>query len=334
MMRLTFARPSATLVKTFDQDEITLVPEEGLDSNLSLNDSLPSAWNLPWDPFARLTLSVEADGTLLATNVSGDPAIKFKGNVLTSAYLTEGDALAIGNLQVRWGAPDELSDLDLEQLIAEAEALLEEKPEPLSAAPIAAKIRERQTASDRKRAYTAGAVAITLFAAILSLGLFIRVDPTASSTVIDEWALERQQTLRPVTQEITALLHSHTVRPTPHFHAKLDALLDRYDILHDEQAHLLAAQLSELDTPFPAITTAQTLPDLEQAVAAAAAHITTSHADDLKAQVVAFNTLRTTVLDRLQEVLPSVDDRAQLQPIFDQAHITHQEELQIYKSLE
>lgn len=335
-MRLTFARPTTTLVKSFDDDEITLVPQEGLDSHLALNESLPSEWNLPWSPFARLTLSTEPDGTLRATNETRDPTILFKGNVLKSAYLTEGDALAIGDLQLQWGPPERLTDLDLEQLIAEAEALLEEEtsaapPPPIT--PILTRVRAKNSTRDKKRAYLAGGIAATLFVTILSLGLFISIDDRPT-TVLDQWALNRQQALRPLTQEITTLLDTHTTRPTPNFHNQLHTLLERYDTLLDQQADHLVAQLAETDAPFPQVTAAQTLADLQTAVTAAADHIASTHANDLKSQITAFNQLRTTVLDHLPTVLSTIDDRALLQPIFDQAHISHHEEAQLYQSIQ
>ena len=333
-MRLTFARPSATLVKNFDDKEVTLVPADGLDSHLALNHPLPTEWSLPWSAFARLTLSVESDGTLRATNETRDPAILFKGNVLKSADLTEGDSIAIGDLEIQWGPPERLTDLDLEQLIAEAEALLEEEsgaPPPPPIAPALRRVREKNSTRDRKRVYLAGGIAAFLFVTILSLGFFISIDERPT-TVLDQWALQRQRALRPVTQEIVHLIETHTTRPMPNFHAELHTLLERYDVLLDSQADYLAAQLAEIDAPFPKVRAAQTIADLQAAVTAAADHIATTHSD-VRDQVAAFNQLRTTVLERLPEVLTTVDDRASLQPIFDQAHISHHEEAQLYQSL-
>lgn len=199
MLRLLLQRPKGRIEKVFEQ-EITLVPEEGPDGQLALNHPLPSTWDLPWSAWARLNLSLAEDGSLLAINETKDSAIQLKGNVLTSAYLTENDQLNVGPLTISWKraneeplatfaqevAREEVSltpeeeaafrQMNIQELLEEADRLLAPpaQPAPNRVEHIAATLKtKRSTWSRQRRTRLAVGGAIALFTLFGLLALLI-----------------------------------------------------------------------------------------------------------------------------------------------------------------
>ena len=198
MLTLTFERPGERVKKNFE-GEVTLVPEEGPDGQLSLNHALPEGWRLPWSAWARLSLSVAEDGSLLAINETKDENICFKGNVLTSAYLMESDQLTVGPLKIGWAVAEAAHDpematfanavmaeeveltieeeaeyrqMDVGELLAEAEALVapQEPTVAVRAQRTVAKLRDRRWSRQRRTKLAVGG-AIALFSLFLLIGI-------------------------------------------------------------------------------------------------------------------------------------------------------------------
>ena len=135
------------------ENELTLVPNDSLTSYSSLAQSLD--WELPWQPWARLTLSHEGEAVVV-TNETRDEAVKLNGKTLVSSPFTKADTITIGDLSIEIARPEPLQEEITElTLMAEGEGLAlsraeEREIEALDIPSLLAEIDALEQAAQRK----------------------------------------------------------------------------------------------------------------------------------------------------------------------------------------
>ncbi len=299
MLRLTFTRPGETTHKTFEGDQVTLVPEDGLETDRIIHHPLPTDWNLPWGPWGRLNFHIQ-DERIIATNETKDESIKYNGQRLTFVPLSKGDIITLGNLQIVASVceeePDE--DLDIDALLQEATTLIEPPPEKQKP-PVLEKLRNKRRKADKKRALLVSGVAFTLFALAIALASLIHI----------EQEVEEEMPIEPMISYA------------------------------EQIADIVVSRLAETRSPFPELEQANTLEDLDALAAAASLTIVFTHATDLKEQINQHNLLRRVVMNKLADLIlgekkrPDIcsdSNRDHLKNILDTAHISHRDEQDFY----